>query len=100
MPVGCNTFGAAAARAGETPDRRPRHRSVWRAELRTKRNAPDLALVDEACRKPWINFGRLIVPDQDLGRKLARSETGATDSFRTAVVEHCASVIARCSSVR
>src|SRR5258708_27888771 len=34
-------------------------------------------------RKPWINFGTLIVPDQDLGRKPARSETGATDSFRT-----------------
>src|ERR1700726_2831948 len=48
MPVRCNAFDAAAARTGETPDRRPRHWSVWRAELRAEQNAPDLALLDGA----------------------------------------------------
>src|SRR5215831_1866482 len=48
MPVRCNTFRAAAGRTGETPDRSRRHWSVRRAELRAERNAPDLALLDEA----------------------------------------------------
>src|SRR5215469_4778280 len=77
MLVRCNTFDAAAARTGETADRRPGHRSVWRAELRAERNAPDLALLDEA--------------DPPVRRAVA--EMGSVDVIagpRNAAERHCA----------
>src|SRR5882672_10778834 len=75
MPVRCNTFGAAAVRTGETPDR-PRHWSVLRPELRTERNAPDLALLDEAeppFRRAVAEMGNV---DVVVGRRNAAERQG------------------------
>src|SRR6266852_4841136 len=48
MPIRCNTFWRRCGPDRRNPGPSPRRWSVWRAELRAERNAPDLALLDEA----------------------------------------------------